>query len=120
MVERTLGFQPRLASPIKNHWPAALSCPATAVVSAHCGPCLWTIQAAAGWLARNRRHGRLGPGWPPDSILPRGSGAARERAPLVRCRAYGRSHGRLPAPGTRIEPGLNIGITPEACDRDRR
>jgi hypothetical protein len=43
-----LGFQPRLASPIKNRCLAALSCPATAVVSAHCGPSLWTIQAAAG------------------------------------------------------------------------
>jgi hypothetical protein len=42
-----LGFQPRLASPIKNHWPAVLSRAATAVVSAHCGPSQWTIQAAA-------------------------------------------------------------------------
>ena len=33
---------------------------------------------------------------------------------------YGRSHGRLPAPGMRIEPGINVGITPEASNRDRR
>src|ERR1700676_3236034 len=42
------GFRPRLASPIKNRWPAVLSRVATTVVSAHCGPSLWTIQAAAG------------------------------------------------------------------------
>src|SRR5260221_9234476 len=88
MVERTLGFQPRLASPIKNRWPAALSCPAPAVVSAHCGPYLWTIQAAAG--PKPPRVARAGEGAP---ILPKlvddravlmtrsgdPSGAARER-----------------------------------------
>src|ERR1700704_4914426 len=42
------GFEPRLASPIKNRWPAVTSRAAPAVVSAHCGPSLWTIQAAAG------------------------------------------------------------------------
>lgn len=47
VVAGELGFQPRLASPIKNHWPAVTSRAATAVVSAHCGPSLWTIQAAA-------------------------------------------------------------------------
>jgi hypothetical protein len=59
LVAGELGFEPRLASLIKNHWPAALSCPSPAVVSAHCGPYLWTIQAAAGpkpprWLGPAR------------------------------------------------------------------
>jgi hypothetical protein len=70
MVERTLGFQPRLASPIKNRWPAALSCPTTAVclgiVDHHCGP----------FKPRDIGHtnavlGGCGRGWPRDSILPK-------------------------------------------------
>lgn len=39
------GFRRRLASLIKNPWPAALSLPVAAVVSRHCGPPLWTAQA---------------------------------------------------------------------------
>ena len=61
-LKQTLGFEPRLASPIKNRWPAVLSRAATAVVSAHCGPLLWTIQAAAG--PKPPRAARAGEGAP--------------------------------------------------------
>lgn len=55
-------MQPRLDRGIKNHWPAVTSRAAAVVVSAHCGPDLWTIQAAAGpSLPQAARRGSILP-----------------------------------------------------------
>src|ERR1035437_1943748 len=109
------GFQPRLASLIKNPWPAALSCPAAAVVSAHCGPCLWTnarhTHAGAARPARALGGFNQALGVDQHDYTQSGCAACEPRAHLDQSFSSGLSRLWLPVGGTEIAADSSVTIS---------